>query len=653
MVINSPGNIEQARIGRDFQVFDLGYEVNNKIHSNKSDGVSFVEKILHKRALHHPNHPRNIMPKDFLGDETLQNIALSITKEGKASTKKGLYHGITAIAGVCVGDIGDIITLYEKILKKRKENILPILPEIQNEAYLELCNSRLFDINRKSSKLFDFAESFAEAAHHLLIESYKKSKKQKTPRLRQYSSIFINISTGDIQAQNEQIRELIDAGIFNFSGGPQASRTNRQGFNPQQQYKLTFRKIYGLTKHIGLSQSDRFELSGESLENWLNNPKNGKEILTRNLAKETIPIEDDGLDSPIKIKESSIGLQTNLFYNIEEEIITNEMADSRLKDKLPKINKQVLNDIAIDNISSYITSFGFEYATFASLKNILSLKSIRSTILEFDEIGKTKQIKKFLNNHNISFNSITYSSIDLKKIQLDPHTLIDISGIPQSLIFNLVMECLKKNKLVNISFTKAKTYYPLDKDILLAKENIESTDNNLILKSITNILKGEEGPYNIVPLLPIESNHAIRRILIAFASPKHERLYSLLDRREFDRIIILVPKGDSAKQSIAKTAAEIALTRYNTAELFEIEEYSLEETIEFITKQYEKYFAGQNFSFEIALSGNKIQALAAAIVSQSLKISQCWYIQPTKWDTSRFTKGALSTEIYTITKNKQ
>lgn len=657
MVINSPGNIEQARIGRDYQIFDLGQEVNNKIHSNKSEGIGFVESILHKRSLYHSNHPNKIMPKEFLGNETLQNIAISITKEGKASTKKGIYHGITAIAGVCVGDIGDVINLYEKILKTRKiNNKLPISPTIQNEAYLELCNSRLFDINRRDTKLFDFAESFAEAAHHLLVQSYKKNKHQKSPRLRQYSSIFINISSGDIEKQNKQIRELIDAGIFNFSGGPEASRTNRQGLNPQQQYKLTFRKIHGLNKHIGLSQSDRFELSGEALEEWLNNPKKGKEILIRNLAKDAVYSESDGLNDEENNIQPNIGHQTNMFdifnnipRNLEEPP---KIHNSILLEKVPKINVEDLSYESIKTISNYITSFGFEDATLESLKNILSILPISSTFLKFKEAGKTTHIKEFLDGNELSYTTINYPSLKVKNFRIQKNTLIDITGIPQSLIFELVRKSIKNNNSLSVAFTKAKTYYPLNKDInIVLKQNKDSSDKTEVLKSITKILKGETGPYKISPLLPVETNHSSRRILIAFATSKHERLYSLLDEREFDKIIIITPKGKSARHKLARISADIALTRFNNAETHEIDDYSVNDITEFITAQYQTYFINQNFSFEIALSGNKIQALASALICDSLVINQCWYIQPTIWDTKRFTKGANKTEIYKINKN--
>ena len=50
-----------------------------------------------------------------------------------------------------------------------------------------------------------------------------------------------------------------------------------------QQFKLTYRKIYGLVNFIGLAERDRFELSGQDLEEWLAEPSKGKEILLRNL----------------------------------------------------------------------------------------------------------------------------------------------------------------------------------------------------------------------------------------------------------------------------------------------------------------------------------------------------------------------------------
>ena len=284
MVIKAPGNKSQAKIGRDYTVFDLGEEVNKIVHENPNEGKLFIEEILYKRSRFHAQHPKNIRPSAILGDATLKSIAESIVKKEKGSDKKGIYHGISALTAVCVGDLGDVITLYEHVIRKIKSGKpFPVEKDIQNQCFLELCNSRLYDLNRRDTRFLDFVESFADASHHMLLQSSVKESKGKRHNLRQYTSIFINITHGDKKKQYDQVRELIDNGIFNFQGGPAASRTNRQGLKPQQQFKLVFRKLYGASKHIGLSSADRFELSGKALADWLEHPKKGKQILISNL----------------------------------------------------------------------------------------------------------------------------------------------------------------------------------------------------------------------------------------------------------------------------------------------------------------------------------------------------------------------------------
>lgn len=657
MVINSPGNIEQARIGRDYNIFDLGHQVNVKVHTNKREGISFVEKILFKRAQFHASHPKNITPSQLLGDTSLQSIAENISKPGKASDKKGLYHGITAIAGVCVGDIGDVITLYEMILKKRSDSV-PISPISQNECYLELCNSRLFDIDRRESRLFDFAESFAEAAHFLLVQSYKQNQGGAKKRLRQYSSIFINVSSGDVEKQNKQVRELIDAGIFNFSGGPQASRTNRQGVNPQQQFKLTYRKLYGINKHIGLAQSDRFELSGDALEEWLNNPKNGKDILIRNLKKNQGDDEQDGLDVEEGLVSAGIALkvhQKSLFdqetlENIAEDIEEREAIEALAKEKTPIVSLTSIESLKKDNVSRIMFGLGFEESSLESLKKVLELKPEEAVTIRFKEVGKSQEMVALLKNLQIKATEIDYVDAISKSDIYSGHTLFDITGFPQAIIFNSVKNSLANEKIVRFACTEAKTYYPLDSDIEKLLNKYREEDQTLFLESLNGILKGEKGPYRIIPLLPKEINPSARRVLIAFSSAKHERLYSFLDQREYDKIHIIVPSGKTPRSRLAKIAAEVAIRKFNHAEVTEFDSDNLQGLMNYLSLQYQNYFINQNFSFEIAITGSKLQTVACAAICATYRVNQCWYVQPNEWDAKRFTKGVGDTTLYTIIK---
>lgn len=427
MVIKAPGNKSQAKIGRDYTVFDLGEEVNKIVHENPSEGKQFIEEILYKRSRFHAQHPKNIRPSAILGDTTLKSIAESIVKKEKASEKKGIYHGMSALTAVCVGDLGDVITLYEHIIRRIKTGKkFPVDKEIQNQCFLELCNSRLYDLNRRDTKFLDFVESFADASHHMLLQSSVKRSKSTRHELRQYTSIFINITHGNKQKQYDQIRELIDNGIFNFQGGPAASRTNRQGLKPQQQFKLVFRKLYGVSKHIGLSSADRFELSGKALADWLENPKKGKEILINNLnlISET-KLSELLVERHVQSEEFEIvpskSSQLDLFDN--NVIENNEMGKKDVLDfsfilnKLPIVspfNKTLIAKIQFDVI---VIGLGFEDATLKSAMELARLKPKKVVFIQFGKVGKTKEIIQEFKKNNIP-NTAIIRFEDFKKARL-------------------------------------------------------------------------------------------------------------------------------------------------------------------------------------------------------------------------------------------
>ena len=201
--LTTPGESLPARVGRDLAVFDLGSEVYKRIKSNK--GKKFVEEILSRRAEQFSAHP-NTPPSAILGNCNLKSIALAIVSSKETSIKrKEIYQGISALAHVCVGDIGDIISLYERILRKAK-GTHPIPPAIQSECFQDHCSYRLYDLNRRGPKLKDVAKSFSEASYELLVRSYRDSRNNgiEKVRLRQYASIYVRVTTGDKGRQIER-----------------------------------------------------------------------------------------------------------------------------------------------------------------------------------------------------------------------------------------------------------------------------------------------------------------------------------------------------------------------------------------------------------------------------------------------------------------
>ena len=164
--LKSPGGIHLARVGRDLSVFDLGAEVYEKIkRPGEGNGRDFVEEILKQRARHFVAHP-DVAPGVLLDDVPLETIAVEIGESASSSRRrKEIYRGITALARMCVGDIGDVISLYEQILKKAAGQPLPIATKVQSECFQAFCAKRLYDLNRRGGFLKSVAKSFAEASH--------------------------------------------------------------------------------------------------------------------------------------------------------------------------------------------------------------------------------------------------------------------------------------------------------------------------------------------------------------------------------------------------------------------------------------------------------------------------------------------------------
>ncbi len=655
MVIKAPGNTSPAKIGRDYTDFDLGAEVNRIIHEKPHEGKAFIEEILSKRAQYFPDHPKNTSISKILGDRTLISIAENIVREEKASGKKGIYYGLSALTAVCVGDLGDVITLYDLILKRSDKRAFPIPPSVQNACYLELCNSRLFDLNRKDTRYLDFVSSFSDASHHLLVQSAVKKAKGDTQKLRQYTSIFINITFGDRPKQYKQIRDLIDAGIFNLHGGPEASRTNRQGLNPQQQFKLVFRKLYGLTKHIGLSNSDRFEVSGKDLANWLENPKEGKKILVNPLnsfSDETLSSELD--ETEIKPQEADFepDLQQELFQ--EDTGSNNSLIKSVpdfdfINNKLPVVEFLSFGELEKVPINNLIVGLGFEDAAFQSARALAKLKKCNLILVALDEIGNRKEIIGEFNNMGFDTTQvIPYEELSDAVDTLSGNSLIDITGLPKSLIFDSVRRILVSRKSVYVSITDPKIEYPLDEEIQNVLDKNSEEDSSVLITEISNFIKGEQGPYSLINLLPHYSNISEPRVLFSFAPIKHERLYTLLDEREYEQVNIIVPQGDSPKEQLAKISAEFSLRKFHSAQIHFVSKTDITQMLKSLAKDYYTYFILNNFPFEIALTGSKLQTLSAAIFASAFKISQCWYMKPKIWDKSRFSEGHLGTSFLHI-----
>ena len=266
-------------------------------------------------------------------------------------------------------------------------------------------------------------------------------------------------------------------------------------------------------------------------------------------------------------------------------------------------------------------------------------------------MNRDEIIKEFNDKGFTTFQIIHYSDFPNYVENLRGNILCDVTGLPKSVIFDSIRKSLVLNKSVFFTITEPEMEYPLDNEIQNVFNKYSDLDSSLLLKEVSNLIKGEQGPYSLINLLPHYSNISEPRVLFSYAPIKHERLYTLLDEREYEKINIIVPNGASPKHRLAKVSAEFSLRKFNNAEIHYIDDSNIRAMLEILAKDYYTYFILNNFPFEIALTGSKLQTISAAIFSSVFKISQCWYVKPKSWDKNRFSKGFLSTSFFQVSIN--
>ena len=646
-LLRSPGLIEKARPGRDYDTFDLGAEVNKRLRERT--GPEFISDILEQRRKQFPNHPR-YTPKVLLGDATLESIARHIagTKKGSGERKE-TYHGLRALTALCVGDIGDTLNIYEEMLRQYDGTPPPITSRKQSECFMEYCSRRLYHLNRQGGKYKDFAFGFAEASHDLLIKSARQIEKTKRQRLRQYSTIYVRLTTGDTDKQFETIRDLTDKGVFVLEGGSDAPRSKTKDFNPMQQFILTYRKLFGLSSYIGLAESDRFELSGKGLEDWLNDPKESKNILTRNLGG---PLPQERQTTEIKKTKQLKPKQLPLVLQQQEGKVPSTpttYAGSLLK-RIPKAREIRGKDVSKIRTETVILGLGFESRALASAERVLELtKPEKAILIRYPEVGCGEEIEKLARKHAKDILELDYLESISSDIEL-PHgtVLVDVTGLVKPVLFKSILNSLQKTHRVTIAHTEAEQHYPLNEDIQPIIEAAKNDNGYSMLEAAGKIWAGENKPYSFDKLIISDADESRRRLLCAAASPKHERLLSLLEERAFDQIDIIAPSDDTPRSRLAMLAADVAIKGMSGAQIESIDSDDLEKMLQFIANRFIDYYISSGFTVELALTGSKMHAVACAAACTAFKVAQCWYVRPASYDPKRFTIGVGDTRYFML-----
>lgn len=677
LVLKSPGLVEEARIGRDYETFDLGHKINERLRQGAGRaGKEFIAEVLRARARQFPRHPPPD-PSEIVGDIPLEQIARTIGTTSKtAPEKKAVYHGMTALAALCVGDIGDVISIYEMILSRAgRVETIPVDPQVQSACFQEYCSRRLYHLNRRKGELKDFALGFAEASHELLMQSAAQTDGNGKPRrLRQYSSLYVRVTSGDHGAQLDRLRELMDAGVFVLDAGPDAPRTKTRDSNPITQFVLTYRKLFGLSNFIGLSQRDRFELSGPDLEEWLSHPDRTREILVRNLsgsggdtddeaapdgervvepppsAAQQAPVETASIE-PKRGPEARTATRPQTLFELadDDETAGDEVPDFA-RERMPRLSELSSDELSDLGIETVALGRGFEERTLASAQRLSdALRPAHAVLVSYPLEGHGAEVEEVARAATDDLRIVDYREAVSEGLSFPAGTaLVDVTGLAKPMIFDAVRRLLRRDGRVVVAHTAASIHYPLNDDIARVLDAHEKGDAYALLDALSGVLTGEARPYTFDKLLNTDADDGRRRLLCAAASPKHERLMSLIDERDYDRVDIVVPASYTPRARLARLAAEVATKNFHSSSTVQLPSDDLAGMLDFVADHYQRYYAHGNFDFELGLTGSKLHAVACAAACSALRFSQCWYVRPAEFDVERFTQGVSESRYFLL-----
>ena len=655
-VLMSPGGSSPADPLRDYELFDLGSEVYRLLQKGSTkDRSNFVSEILRRRSRQFPDAPYGQDPASILGHVDLETIAREIGRTSRTSAeRKSVYRGLRALQAACVGDLGDVVKLYERILERAGPGQTPVPADVQCECFLEHSALLVHYLNRRDQTGKKLALAFAQAAGELL----QRSARGKSGRLRQYTKMYVRVDTGpDSESVANRLLDLLDAGVFVYDGG--APRTKTRDDDPVLQFKLSYRKMLGLASYIGLSDRDRFELSGDALRQWLEHPEDAKEILLQNQTRDALGVAES--DEPEAVQDEGSRTTDLVTTAAPTQLKFNNMAEEPELEPIsfaPSLGIEVvprtLKDWARREIDTVVLGLGFEKRTVASAKRLLKVVTPRRVLLVRYTSDQGAEVEKLVLGKNLQSEEVDSPDALAAKLNVERgEAIVDTTGLSKSYLFVAVREALRASQRTGIVHTLAKDYYPKNdelKKLGITEDTLVSAE---VLDQLTHLLMGETGPYRLVQVHREPGTPNRSRALLASASPKNDRLLHLLDERAYDVTRILAPLPNSPRRTVARAAAELATSAADVnTRIIDVDTNDMHEALRATEKEYATLYHEGGANVEVGLTGSKVHAVAFAALAAVARVSYAWYVAPKSYDRKRFTQGVGKTECFDILKQE-
>lgn len=651
-ILRSPGNVEILREERDFKRFDLGERVGRRL---AKDGWRFIDALLTRR-LEEIDRAKVFGGRpaaEILGRHSLQHIAEQIVdSEATSVQRKQIYFGIDALSSICVGNIGDTIGLFDRMMEAvAGAPAVPIPSTAQHKAFMDYCVQRLFELNTRMVDLKDFAMGFADAAHELLRRSGAK-KSGASERLRQYTKVYVRLGDRDSGELFQRVRELIDAGVFVFDGGSPRSKT--RDFDPLQHFILAYRKLLGLSSFIPLSDRDRFELSGTALKEWLESPRGSADILIRNQDNSEGVEDDDDIESNDEVGSMRPGRNGGQTIASQGLLLLPGTSSVRFRAAPPDLPKVTVETLSLGDLANakslfVFTALGFEQRALESTNRLLAIACVRSAIaVDYPRPLRSDAVEAALKAAGAHLRLIR-SPDEIVFDDDSSDLLIDVTGMKTTFVFEGVRRALRSRRKIWVLYTGAKQYAPTDEEIgaVLSgrdEDNLSSAD----LEQLRALASGESHEYEFVRLMPPRDDITRPLALLAVASPKIMRLEKLVAERSFDQLYLLTSSRKTLRGQLSRLAASAVAISVGNGRVHEVSSTGLQENVELLERLYRDAFVQGGMDVAFGLTGSKVQGVAMAALSERVKVAEAWYVTPSSYDADTFTGGTGESKVFRI-----
>jgi hypothetical protein len=471
----------------------------------------------------------------------------------------------------------------------------------------------------------------------------------------------------DFETIANRLLDLLDAGVFVYDGG--VPRTKTRDSDPVLQFKLSFRKMLGLASFIGLSDRDRFELSGVSLRKWLDEAEQAKRILLESESKAAEGDDGSGAGPPPSAKsEGNKGTALEgdsrskarkagpprSAGQLELGLAVTAEAKKRDTPCAPALGVRVkhgsLENWSGRDVDAVVLALGFEERTLASTERLLTTTRARRAILVRYSADQGTEIERLVAKRGVHTEIVT--STEALSAALPPSNadvIVDSSGLSKPFLFVAVRDALRQLGRVALVHTMAEHHYPKNEDLIALGVSADHPVTSEILARLGEVLTGEVGPYRPVQVHRAESSPERWRALIASTSPKNDRLLYLMDWRACDATRILVPPPTTPRRRLAWASAELAASAADAnVGLVKADTNDIDGALRASEEIYNDLYFGSGANVEIGLTGSKIHAVAFAALAAAARVSFAWYVAPKSFDRQRFTEGVGKTQCFDL-----